>query len=79
MPLCCAGELVTRANGDIRGSTGRTADCGQLGLIDTDCRAIGLHLYDGLLKVTRANPLASACLAVSMFCRERGEAMHLVL
>lgn len=46
-----SGELVTRANGDIRGSTGRTADCGQLGLIDTDCRAIGLHLYDGLLKI----------------------------
>lgn len=45
------GELLTRANGDIRGITGRPADSGQLGMVDPDCRAIGLHLYEGLLKV----------------------------
>jgi len=46
-----SGELVTRANGDIRGTTGRPADSGQLGMVDPDCRMIGLHLYEGLLKV----------------------------
>lgn len=46
-----AGELVTRANGDIRDNVGRPVDNGQIGIIDPECRLIGLHLYDGLFKV----------------------------
>jgi len=45
------GEIVTRANGDIQDRIGRPADIGQIGIIDPDCRVIGLHLYDGLFKV----------------------------
>jgi DNA damage-binding protein 1 len=46
-----AGELVTRANGDASDRVGRPCDAGQLGIIDPDCRMIGLHLYDGHLKI----------------------------
>ena len=46
-----AGELVTRANGDIKDNVGRPVDNGQIGVVDPDTRLIGLHLYDGLLKV----------------------------
>lgn len=45
-----AGELVTRANGNVEDRVGRPADNGQLGIIDHQCRLIGLHLYDGLFK-----------------------------
>ena len=45
------GELVTRAGGDIQDRIGRPTDGGQVGIIDPDCRMIGLHLYDGLFKV----------------------------
>lgn len=46
-----AGELVTRAQGDARDAVGRLADNGQLAVVDPECRLIGLHLYDGMLKV----------------------------
>lgn len=46
-----AGELVTRAMGDVSDRIGRATDNGQIGIIDPDCRLIGLHLYDGLFKV----------------------------
>jgi hypothetical protein len=46
-----AGELVTRANGDVRDNVGRPVDNGQIGVIDPESRMIGLHLYDGLFKV----------------------------
>eukprot|EP00250_Pteridium_aquilinum_P005894 c15914_g1_i1 orf=464-3730(-) len=46
-----AGELVTRAMGDVSDRIGRPTDNGQIGIIDPDCRLIGLHLYDGLFKV----------------------------
>jgi hypothetical protein len=46
-----AGELVTRANGDVKDTIGGPADNGQLALVDPDCRVIGLHLYDGVFKV----------------------------
>lgn len=46
-----AGELVTRANGDIQDQVGRPCDNGQIGIVDPACRMIGLHLYDGLFKV----------------------------
>jgi DNA damage-binding protein 1 len=44
-------ELVTRAGGDIQDRIGRPTDNGQVGIIDPDCRMIGLHLYDGLFKI----------------------------
>ena len=44
------GEVVTRANGNVEDRVGRPADNGQLGIIDHQCRLIGLHLYDGLFK-----------------------------
>ncbi|KAM6551938.1 hypothetical protein CsatB_001746 [Cannabis sativa] len=46
-----ASELVTRAMGDVSDRIGRPTDNGQIGIIDPDCRLIGLHLYDGLFKV----------------------------
>ncbi|KAB2043173.1 hypothetical protein ES319_D02G271600v1 [Gossypium barbadense] len=44
-------ELITRAMGDVSDRIGRPTDNGQIGIIDPDCRLIGLHLYDGLFKV----------------------------
>ncbi|KAH9606926.1 hypothetical protein KSS87_009321 [Heliosperma pusillum] len=46
-----ASELLTRAMGDVSDRIGRPTDNGQIGIIDPDCRLIGLHLYDGLFKV----------------------------
>mmetsp|Transcript_63382 Transcript_63382/g.200458 ORF Transcript_63382/g.200458 Transcript_63382/m.200458 type:complete len:1099 (-) Transcript_63382:192-3488(-) len=46
-----SGELVTRAMGDVQDRIGRPTDNGSIGIIDHDCRLIGLHLYDGLFKV----------------------------
>ncbi|PIA41691.1 hypothetical protein AQUCO_02200250v1 [Aquilegia coerulea] len=44
-------EIITKSNGDVADRIGRPTDNGQLGMIDPDCRLIGLHLYDGLFKV----------------------------
>ncbi|KAF6166099.1 hypothetical protein GIB67_023809 [Kingdonia uniflora] len=44
-------ELITRAMGDVSDRIGRPTENGQIGIIDPDCRLIGLHLYDGLFKV----------------------------
>ncbi|KAK2658143.1 hypothetical protein Ddye_004676 [Dipteronia dyeriana] len=44
-------ELITRARGDVSDRIGRPTDNGQIGVIDPNCRLIGLHLYDGLFKV----------------------------
>lgn len=52
LPMLFAGELVTRANGDVVDKIGRQATNGPIGIIDPECRLIGLHLYDGLLKVS---------------------------
>ncbi|KAM7270364.1 hypothetical protein ACFE04_029578 [Oxalis oulophora] len=46
-----SSELTTRAMGDVSDRIGRPTDNGQIGIIDPDCRLIGLHLYDGLFKV----------------------------
>ncbi|KAJ0589426.1 DNA damage-binding protein 1 [Helianthus annuus] len=46
-----ANEVITRAMGDVSDRIGRPTDNGQIGIIDPDCRLIGLHLYDGLFKV----------------------------
>jgi hypothetical protein len=51
--LATAGELVTRANGDASDRVGRQVELGQRGLVDPQQRLIGLHIYDGLLKVWR--------------------------
>ncbi|KAG6404983.1 hypothetical protein SASPL_132562 [Salvia splendens] len=45
------GEFITRAMGDVSDRIGRPTDNGQIGIVDPDCRLIGLHLYDGLFKV----------------------------
>jgi hypothetical protein len=47
---------VTVASGDVSDTIGRPVDNGQLGLLDPECRCIGLHLYDGLLKVVPLDP-----------------------
>ncbi len=44
-------KLITRANGDVADRVGRPCEAGQIGIIDPDCRLIGLHLYDGHFKV----------------------------
>jgi DNA damage-binding protein 1 len=44
-------EIVTEAKGDVSDRIGRPTDAGQIALIEPRCRLIGLHLYDGLLKV----------------------------
>uniref|UniRef100_A0A7S3QK85 DNA damage-binding protein 1 n=1 Tax=Dunaliella tertiolecta TaxID=3047 RepID=A0A7S3QK85_DUNTE len=44
-------ELVTRAQGDLRDPVGRPSDEGHLVDVDPAQRVIGLHLYDGLLKI----------------------------
>ncbi|WVZ13509.1 hypothetical protein V8G54_011075 [Vigna mungo] len=44
-------ELVTRAMRNVSDGIGRPTDNGQIGIIDPDCRLIGLHFYVGLFKV----------------------------
>ncbi len=55
---CVAGDVVTRANGDAHDKIGRPAENGQLGVVDPDCRAIGLHLVDGMLKARLVDAVA---------------------
>ena len=43
---------MTRANGDASDRVGRPVEVGQRGIVDPQCRLIGLHLYDGLFKVS---------------------------
>ena len=35
----------------LQDSIGKVSDMGSLGLVDPDCKLIGLRLYEGLLKV----------------------------
>lgn len=44
-------NLQTRAGGDLADRTGRPVEHGQIGIVDPDCRLIGVQMYDGLLKV----------------------------
>jgi DNA damage-binding protein 1 len=46
-----AGQLETRAYGDMSDRIGRPCESGHLGAVDPLCRLVGLHLYDGALKV----------------------------
>lgn len=59
-------NLQTRASGDLADRTGRPVEHGQIGIIDPDCRVLGVQMYDGLLKVSFTAPLtiAHACLFV---------------
>ncbi|KJE89467.1 UV-damaged DNA binding protein, variant [Capsaspora owczarzaki ATCC 30864] len=50
------GELVTKANGDLQDKSGNPADLGPIGVIDPDCRLIGLRLYNGMFKVIPIDP-----------------------
>ncbi len=54
VPCAGAGQLLTKAHGDVSDKVGRPADNGQLGFVDAGCRLIGLHQYDGMLKVRAA-------------------------
>ena len=44
-------ELITRTYGDIEDSTGKPTDIGAIGIVDPECKLIGLRLYEGLLKI----------------------------
>ncbi|RUS91294.1 hypothetical protein EGW08_000908 [Elysia chlorotica] len=44
-------EIITRAHGNVQDRIGRLSETGILGIIDPECRLIGLRLYDGLVKV----------------------------
>ncbi|KAL3145326.1 hypothetical protein ABBQ38_001586 [Trebouxia sp. C0009 RCD-2024] len=44
-------QLQTRASGNLADRTGRPVEHGQIGIVDPDCRVIGVQMYDGLLKV----------------------------
>lgn len=48
---CHAGELITKANGFVGDPVVRPCDSGIKGFVDPDVRMIGLHMYDGLIKV----------------------------
>lgn len=50
------GQIVTRANGDIKDRTGRLSDSSRTAIIDPERRCIGLHLYDGVFKIIPMNP-----------------------
>ena len=65
--MVSAGELVTRASGDVKDRVGRPVENGQIGIVDPWCRMIGLHLYDGLFKV-RGRHLQSDISAGDWLC-----------
>eukprot|EP01133_Synstelium_polycarpum_P003413 gene3413-3876_t len=44
-------SVSSSVTGDAEGTIGRPAENGQIGIIDSDNRAIALHLYEGLLKI----------------------------
>jgi len=44
-------EIITRAHGSVQDRIGRPSETGIIGLIEPQCRLIGLRLYDGLFKV----------------------------
>ena len=49
--VVASDNLQTRASGDLADRTGRPVEHGQIGIIDPDCRVLGVQMYDGLLKV----------------------------
>ena len=51
-----ARVLTTHASGNVRDVIGRPTEGGQIGVVDPSSLLIGLHLYDGLLKIIPLNP-----------------------
>ncbi len=49
--LACAGDVVTRAHGDVKDNIGQPCPNGQMAVLDPEGRAIAMHLYNGLVKV----------------------------
>jgi DNA damage-binding protein 1 len=45
------GKLLTVANGVVEDAIGRPAECGHICVVDEDATMIGLHMYDGHLKI----------------------------
>uniref|UniRef100_A0A7S2S558 DNA damage-binding protein 1 n=1 Tax=Mucochytrium quahogii TaxID=96639 RepID=A0A7S2S558_9STRA len=46
-----SGKIVTKAKGEITSRINRPNENGQIGIIDPDCRVIGLNLYQGQFDV----------------------------
>uniref|UniRef100_A0A8C5A9Z6 DNA damage-binding protein 1 n=1 Tax=Gadus morhua TaxID=8049 RepID=A0A8C5A9Z6_GADMO len=44
-------DIITRAHGNVQDRVGRPSETGIIGIVDPECRMIGLRLYDGLFKV----------------------------
>lgn len=44
-------EIVTKAQGNVADQISRPSETGSIGIIDPQCRMIGLRMYDGLFKV----------------------------
>ncbi len=44
-------EVITRAHGNVADQISRPSETGSIGMIDPNCKMIGLRLYDGLFKV----------------------------
>jgi len=56
MILECQGEgdhldIITVAHGNVGDRIGKPSETGIVGIIDPDCRVIGLKLYEGQLKI----------------------------
>ncbi|KAJ3288595.1 DNA damage-binding protein 1a [Borealophlyctis nickersoniae] len=49
-------QLVNEYTGDVGDRTGRPSDTGIIGLLDPQCRMIGLHMYQGLFKIVPLAP-----------------------
>lgn len=48
---CRRQEIITRASGSVKDRTGRAIDNSKIGVMDPQSRMIGLHLYEGNVKV----------------------------
>jgi len=44
-------DIITKAHGNVADQVSRPSETGPIGIIDPECRMIGLRLYDGLFKV----------------------------
>lgn len=44
-------EIITKTHGDVADSVNRPSETGSIGIIDPECRIIGLRIYDGLFKI----------------------------
>ncbi|MED6285269.1 DNA damage-binding protein 1, partial [Characodon lateralis] len=44
-------DIITRAHGNVQDRIGRPSETGIIGIVDPECRMIGVRLYDGLFKV----------------------------